>query len=310
MTTVADVINWTREEVLDDTDAQKYLWSDTELIHHLNRCYNELIKAALPQKDQSTVAITQIKLLSNLGLYALDSRIIQVETARLQSDTTFGPLNKTTENRLNGTVSNWRNETGTPREYAPGAASGYLSIYPKFDNTCEYIGSSNISFVSGTKTISQVGGNFSGLVAGDQVVVTGSGVTANNTTLTVVTVGTTSFTVSEAITTALNTSATIRKVRDTLLMSVSRLPTARWTVQDITDETVITEIRDDHIDGLMDGIAKRAFLKPDTYAYYPQKAEYHRGLFEEFKKEVRRDMILLHKPAKSRVPRSGTSIFY
>jgi hypothetical protein len=93
-------------------------------------------------------------------------------------------------------------------------------------------------------------------------------------------------------------------------MSVSRLPTARWTVQDITDETVITEIRDDHIDGLMDGIAKRAFLKPDTYAYYPQKAEYHRGLFEEFKKEVRRDMILLHKPDKSRVPRSGTSIFY
>jgi hypothetical protein len=240
----------------------------------------------------------------------LDSRIIQVETARLQSDTTFGPLNKTTENRLNGTVSNWRNETGTPREYAPGAASGYLSIYPKFDDTWEYVGSSNISFVSGTKTISQVGGNFSGLVAGDQVVVTGSGVTANNTTLTVVTVGTTSFTVSEAITTALNTSATIRKVRDTLLMSVSRLPTARWTTQDITDETPITEIRDDHIDGLMDGIAKRAFLKPDTYAYYPQKAEYHRGLFDEFKKEVRRDMILLHKPDKSRVPRSGTSIFY
>jgi hypothetical protein len=297
-------------EVLDDADPQKYLWSDEELIHLFNRCYNELIKAALPQKDQSTVAITQIKLLSNLGLYALDSRIIQVETARLQSDTTFGPLNKTTENRLNGTVSNWRNETGTPREYAPGAASGYLSIYPKFDDTWEYVGVSNISFVSGTKTISQVGGDFSGLVAGDQVVVTGSGVTANNTTLMVVTVGTTSFTVSESITTALNTSATIRKVRDTLLMSVSRLPTARWTTQDITDETVITEIRDDHIDGLMDGIAKRAFLKPDTYAYYPQKAEYHRGLFEEFKKEVRRDMILLHKPDKSRVPRSGTSIFY
>jgi hypothetical protein len=93
-------------------------------------------------------------------------------------------------------------------------------------------------------------------------------------------------------------------------MSVNRLPTSRFTTADITAATAITEIRDDHIDGLLDGIAKRAFLKPDSYTYYPEKAEYHRGLFEEFKKEVRRDMILLNKPDRTRVPRSGTSIGY
>ena len=307
MTTVAEVISLTRESVLDDTDSQKYLWSNTELIYLLNRAYNELVKPSLI-KDQSTTAITEIKLLSNVGIYTLDSRIIQVNSARLETDT--GSLTRTTEARLDATVSDWRNETGTPIEFAPSSATGYLSVYPKFDDTWEYVGDSDISFVALTGTISQTGGDFSGLVAGDVVSISGSGVTANNTTFTVVTVGTTSFTVSETVTIATDTSATIRKVRDTLLMSVNRLPTARFTITDITDETVITDIRDDHIDGLADGIAKRAFLKPDTYTYYPQKAEYHRGLFEEFKKEVRRDMILLNKPDKSRVPRSGTSIYY
>ena len=308
MTTVADVISLTRESVLDDTDSQKYLWSNTELIYLLNRCYNELIKKALLIKDQSTTGVMEIKLLSNLGIYALDSRVIQVTQARLETDTTATPLTRTTEIRLNQTVSDWRNETGTPREYIPGYSSGYLSVYPKFDDEGEYVGVSNISFVLGTKTISHTGGDFSDLTAGDEVTITGS--INNNSTFTVVTVGTDSFTVSEAVTTETNVSATIRLIRDTLLMTVSRLPTARFTTTDITDATVITDIRDDHIDGLADGIAKRAFLKPDTYTYYPQKAEYHRGLFEEFKKEVRRDMILLNKPDKSRVPRSGTSIYY
>jgi len=309
MTTVADVINWTRESVLDDTDPQKYLWSNTELIHLLNRCYNELVKSALPITDQTTTAITQIKLLSNVGVYALDSRVIQVTNARLSSDTTFGPLNRTTETRLNQTVSDWRNETGTPSEYCPGAYSGYLSVYPKFDDTWEYVGSSDISFVALSKTISQTGGDFSGLVVGDEVYVSDT-VTANNGYRTVVTVGTTSFTVSETIVDGTLTSATIRKVRDTMLMTVGRLGTARFTVADIVAETEITEMRDDHVEGLPDGIGKRAFLKPDTYTYFPQKAEYHRGLFEEFKKVVKRDIILLNKPDKSRVPRSGTSIYY
>lgn len=309
MTTVAEVINWTRKLALQDATIP-YLWEDEELIFCLNRAFNELLKSALLIKDQSTTAVMEIKLLSNLGVYGLDSRVIQVTQARLETDSTATPLTRTTEIRLNQTVSDWRNETGTPREYIPGYSSGYLSIYPKFDNTCEYVGSSNISFVVATKTISQIGGDFSGLVAGDVVNVSGSGVTADNTNFTVVTVGTTSFTVSETVTVATNTSATIRKVRDTLLMTVSRLGTARFVVSDIENDTEITDIREDHADGLIDGIAKRAFLKPNSQTLDPNKAASHKVDFEEFKKEVRRDMILLHKPDKSRVPRSGTSIYY
>ena len=308
MTTVADIINQTREEVLDDTDPQKYLWSDTELIHLFNRCYNELIKQAMLITDQSTTSITQIKVLSNLGIYPIDSRIIQINTVRLEKNPNFSPLNKTTEQRLDNTVTNWRNETGTPREFAPGAASGYLSIYPKYDNVGEILGASDITFVSATKTISQATGDFTQFTVGDSVNI--SGTILNNGYVTVATVSTHSMTVVEALVDESNVSAIIRKVRDTLLMTVNRLPTVRWTTADITNATPITEIREDHCDGFMDGIAKRAFLKPDTYTYYPQKAEYHRGLWEEWKTLCKRDIILLHKPDKSRVPRSGSSIYY
>jgi len=286
-----------------------YLWEDDELIFCLNRAFNELIKIPLI-KDQTTTAIVQVPLLSNLGVYAMDSRILQVASARFSVNTSYGPLNKTTELRLDQTVSNWRNQTGTPREFCPGAYNGYLTIYPKFDEVGEYIGASNISFASGVNVISQSGGDFSILEAGDQVVVTDSGVAANNTTLTVATVGTDSFTVSESITTATNTSAIIRMVRDTLLLSVTRLGTARFVVSDITDGEEIGELRDDQAEGLIDGIAKRAFLKPTTQTLDPNKAESHRQQFELFKKDMRRDLILLNKPERTRVLRSGTSIGY
>jgi len=309
MSTVAEVINWTRKLALQDATLP-YHWEDEELIYCLNRCYNELVKSALLIKDQSTTAVMEIKLLSNLGIYALDSRVIQATQARLETDNTQTPLTRTTEIRLNQTVSDWRNETGTPREYIPSYSSGYLCVYPKFDDEGEYVGVSNISFVSGTKTISQTSGDFSDLTAGGEVTVTGATNSANNSTFTVATVGTDSFTVTGVLTSELTSSATIRLVRDTLLMTVSRLGTARFVVSDIENDTEITDIRDDHADGLVDGIAKRAFLKPNSQTLDPKKAEYHRGLFEEFKKEVRRDMILLNKPDKSRVPRSGTSIYY
>lgn len=306
---VGELINITRKFALQDY-TPPYLWEDDELIFCLNRVFNELLKSALMIKDQSTTAIMEIKLLSNLGVYALDSRVIQVTQARLETDNTATPLTRTTEIRLNQTVSDWRNETGTPREYIPGYSFGYLCVYPKFDDTGEYVGASDISFVSGTKTISQTSGDFSDLTAGDEVTITGATNTGNNSTFTVDTVGTDSFTVTGTLTTEASSSATIRLVRDTLLMTVTRLGTARFVVSDIENDTEITDLRDDQAEGLVDGIAKRAFLKPTSQTLDPNKAEYHRGLFEEFKKQIRRDTILLHKPDKTRVPRSGSSIYY
>lgn len=307
-TTVKDVIDRTRESVLDDTDPQAYLWSNPELVNLLNRAYNDLFVDLLPVKDQTTEAIVEIKLLSNVGVYSLDSRIIQVTHGRLQDDYTFGPLVKDTEKNLNETVSDWRNETGTPRRYIPQYSTGYLSTYPKFDDTNEVVGDSDISFTALTKTISQPGGDLSPYAVGDSIYI--SGTTDNNGYFTVATAGTTSFTVSETVTDESNTSATIRKVEDTLLMTVNRLATARFSTTDITDETAITEIPEDFLDGLPDGIGQYAFMKPDTYTYYPQKADRHKLEFKEFKKYVRRRMILLNKPERTRKIRSGTGLGY
>jgi len=307
---VAEVIDMTRKTVLMDA-VVPYLWGDDELIYMLNRAMNEIFRISAV-KDQTTTAIVQIKLLSNLGVYPLDSRVLKIDNARLSTNSEYGSLVKNTEERLNKENNEWRDDTGTPIEYCPVAYSGYLSIHPKFDDVGEYVGDSDISFVSsgGIYTISQTNGDFSDLTAGDQVVVTGSGVTANNTTLTVVTVGTDSFTVSESITSASGTSATIRLVRDTLLLSVSRFGTAYFVVSDIENETEITDLKDQWAETLVDGIAKRAYLKPHTQTLDSAKAESHRQLFELAKKDIKRDIILLHKPDKSRVPRSGTSIYY
>lgn len=59
MSTVAEVINWTRKLALQDVTLP-YLWEDEELIYCLNRCYNELVKSALLIKDQSTTAIMEL----------------------------------------------------------------------------------------------------------------------------------------------------------------------------------------------------------------------------------------------------------
>ena len=302
---VAELISLTRESVLDDTDKAlgDYGWSDTELIFALNRAYNELHKLPLVT-DQTTTAIVQIKLLSNVGAYVYDPRIIQIKDARLSVNSTYGSLIRTTENYLNKTITDWRSLTGTPQSYCPGSAHGYLSIYPKFDDTGEVTGS--ITFAT-TKVISKIDGDFSAYAVGDSVNVDGT--VKNDGYFTVATAGTTSFTVAEDLVNETH-SATLRKVMDTLLLTVDRLPTSRFTTADIANATPITGIREDHQDGLVDGIAKRAYLKPDSQTFDPRKAEHHRVLFEEFKKEVRRDIILLIKPDKSRRPRSGTSIWY
>lgn len=303
---VSEVINITRKTALMDY-IPPYQWEDDELIFCLNRAFNELIKMPLI-KDQTTTAITRIKLLSNVGAYAYDSRVLQIDNARFLTNVNYGPLNKTTEGRLDKTISNWRNETGIPREYVVDGYSGYITIYPKFDSVGEVVGSSNISFNFVTMTISQTSGDLSAFAVGDEINV--SGTTNNDVYFTVVTAGTTSIVVSGTMTMETNTSATLRKVRDTLLLSVKRLGATRFVVSDIENDTVISELRDDQAEGLIDGIAKRAFLKPHSQTLDPNKAEHHRGLFEEFKKGVKRDLILLNKPDRSRVPRSGSSIYY
>lgn len=304
---VANVISRIRNEILDD-DIEPYLWSNTNLINYLNDTIDELAEENLIIVDQDTPsARTEVKLLSNLTLHSISSSIIHVRFGYLKS-TGYGVV-RTTEDWLNANISDWRTTTGNgPTYFVPSAWNNYLSIYPKYDDTYEYLGSSNISFSSGTNTISQPTGSFSGLKIGDEIYVTST--TYNDGYFTVATVGTISFTVSEALITESNKSAKIRKVMDTLVMTINRLTQTAFTTADITAATDITDIKSIHHSKLFNGMAKRAFLKPDSETYDKGKAEYHRKLFEDDKKKIKRSTILFNKPDKTRSIRSGTGIYY
>jgi hypothetical protein len=304
-----DVGTWVerfRSEILDD-ELEPYLWSDTNIINYLNDTIDECAEENLVITDQSTTSVTTIKLLSNTTLHAISDSIVHIRFGRLES-TGYGVV-KTTEDWLNAEVSDWRDTEGTdPTHFAPSAMKGYLSIYPRYNDTYYFAGSSNISFTAATKTISQATGDFSGLAIGDEVNI--SGTTNNNGYFTVVTVGTTSFTISETVTTESNTSAVIKKVEDKLLLTVNRMPLTPFTVADIAAATDITDLKAIHHAKLFNGVAKRAFLKPDSETYDKGKSEYHRQLFEKDKRRMKITTILGTKPDKTRKARSGTSIWY
>ncbi len=304
---VGTLVTRMRSEILDD-DITPYLWSDTNLINYLNDTIDELVEENLIIVDQDeTSARTRIKLLSNLTIHSIYASVLHVRFAYLLS-TGYGVI-RTTEDWLNANISDWRTTTGSgPTYFAPSAWNNYLSIYPKYDTTYYYLGVSNISFVGGTtKSITQTGGDFSGLAVGDEVNITSTA--SNDGTFTVATAGTT-FTVSETVTTEPNTSAKIRKVEDTLVMTINRMPQTPFGTGDITAATDITDIKSVHHSKLLNGMAKRAFLKPDSETYDKGKAEYHRGLFEVDKKKIKRSQILFNKPDKTRTIRSGTGIGY
>ncbi len=305
---VATLIERVRSEILDD-DIIPYLWSDTNLINYLNDAIDELIEENLIIVDQDeTSARTRIKLLSNLTTHSIYASVLYVRFAYLLS-TGYGVI-RTTEDWLNANISDWRTTTGSgPTYFAPSAWNNYLSIYPKYDTTYEYLGDGDIDFVGGaTKSITQPTGDFSGLAVGDEIYITSTA--SNDGYFTVATAGTTSFTVSETVTGENDTSAKIRKVEDTLVMTINRMPQTPFGTGDIALATDITDIKSVHHSKLFNGMAKRAFLKPDSETYDKGKAEYHRGLFEVDKKKIKRSQILFNKPDKTRTIRSGTGIGY
>jgi len=301
---VGTLISGTRSEILDDTELP-YGWSDSDLISGLNQSLRKMYKACMVKVDQETTAITQIKLLSNLGIYDLDSRVLKIKNARFSVHVTYAPLEIETEAYLDQTITNWRTTTGVPRKCCPSVASGRLSIYPKFDDTYEFTGT--FTFTGSTKTVLQASSNFSGLVVGDEVNV--GGTDDNDGYLTVATVGTTSFTVNEAITNESH-SATIRKVEDILIMTVLRLPITVFTVNDIANATDISDLRFDYHEDLMYGIGELAYLKADSQTFDLAQSKICGSEFARRLKQARIDTILLNKPDRSMKIRSGTGIGY
>jgi len=299
---VKEIADLARSTVLFD-DKKPYRWSNIELVSSLNGTLDEFCRETLVLIDQTTPSVTQIKLLSNLGFYDLDSRIVVVKSARLLGGT-GRPLTKTSEERLDLYIPNWRNVTGTPRTWAPREQSS-LSIYPKYDAVGEVIGSSDISFASATKKITKAGATFTTHFSiGDSINV--SGTNNNNGSFTISALSDTEITVNETLVDEANKSAVLRKVKETLMMVVHRIPLTPFTDHDLeVSSPPSPEIKSIYHEGLLHGIGKRLFLKPDAETLDKRKAEEHRLLFEEVKAKAKIDFLRFTAIADTAGPHPG-----
>lgn len=295
------IIDMTRKSVLDDTVGPQYLWGDDELINYLNIILEELYRETMLIEDRVTVALTQYKLLSDLGIYTTDDRVLNIKEGAylLNPDETSRQrtLKRTSEAFMDQLRKSWREDpqlnTGDlalPRRYIPKCGNGYFYIYPKYPIAGVVTGASNITFTAATKQISITGDDFTTHYAvGDQINI--SGMTSNNGYVTVAAVTALIITTNEALINESLTSAVLRKVCNTLITVVNRLPLLPFTTADLTaNPPVSPEIKSMYHRELMYGIGREAYLKKDTETYNPEESASNGKRFEVLKAKVKKDL--------------------
>lgn len=225
----SDIISLARNEYLGDSKTP-YLWSDTTLLANLNDAEREANERAELIRDKNTLSdaydlpVCSITLVSGQSEYAISQNITRINELILSS--TGEPIAPVTEKYLEVLWPTWRTATGTP--VCCLIEKGKIRFIPEPDAsdtvTLDVIrnplndlkltavtvtGSSNISFVAATKTISMPTGNFilAGLRPGSIVVITGT--TSNNKTVNVEVCNKTTLKVTQSLTDEADKSATL-----------------------------------------------------------------------------------------------------
>lgn len=94
--------------LLDDL-TEPFLWSDAELIGHLNEAQNEAARRARLFVDSSTAEVARLTLTAGEATYALDPRVIRIERARLATEPR--PLRMILTRDLDERLSGWEDST-------------------------------------------------------------------------------------------------------------------------------------------------------------------------------------------------------
>ena len=280
---IKELIDYTRSEILDDV-IWPYNWTDLGLITALNRAYEELAREAWCIIDSETASICRIPLYANQVLHTLSPKVINVFHGAILESNGY-PLFKRTESYMRR-FTNWRATTGTPVLLIMDSSNRKISTYPKFDTNGYYVGS--MTFQRSAGTIMFAGASFDTYVsAGDTVEI--SRTVYNDGVFTVVTAAPTILTVVEDLVNETGpATGEIRLERDAALLRVARLPLVPYTPADLALVTPPTPEMDSQWHyGLANGIAKYAFLKPDSETYDPQQGQRHTGIFEQFKNDVK-----------------------
>lgn len=279
--TVEEILAFARGLLGDQR--QPYLWSQDELLLYYNHSVDDICRRVKHLRDNSTSSVCQINILSGVHSYSNSSKIVEIISAKLSSQ--GSPLTRKSEFWMDSNVWSWRSVVGTPSIIIPEIEKDKFRLYPYFAATYVVEGSTNIGFNSATKTINKSTGGLSIFAVNDKISV--SGTANNNNVFTAVTVSDTAITVSETVVDEAATSAVLRKVMDTLNLSVARLPLTWVTIGQIGSSTPPID-EDFHFD-LIHGIMAKAYLKDGSETYDPNQGAKHQGLFEvligKFKKE-------------------------
>lgn len=275
---------------------QKELWTDEENLASLNSSYKELVKDTRCVVDSSTPALTVYSILTNTFEYSYDYRVVEIKSARLAS---YGvPLTIRDEAYMDEHHYNWRSRTGDPRILIPEYQTKMFRIFPYISGTTDL--TVNATFTAATKIISAGSGLnvFSGVT---QINIDGS--TNNEGNFSVVSVSDTQIEVSGTLVDEGPVSVRIRKVEDTVNLTIARLPLTAFTLA--AKATTSPEIDDTYHEKLVHGIMKDAYLKPDAETLNPTAAGNHLGLFNALKEEIKRDTIKRRHAPRNITPHPG-----
>jgi len=286
-----------------DDKVQELLWSDSELIGCANTVLNEWCRETGCLRDDKTTAICQIPLLANVLTYPMDNRIIQIHNGWLDSG--WAHIDVKDEIWLDRHVYMWRKQGGDQRFILPDYSSGYMKV-ARFPKPERGYFSGAFTFAAASNSITQTGTNFTVLVPGDKIVVSGTvlnGTTAAPSTFTIVTSQLNFVTVIETIADESAAAAAISKIVDNLNISVSRLPLNQLTLANW--DTQSPEIRFDYHPYLIEGILREAYQKQDSQCLDVNKSEEHGKNFQKAKDKAYNEIQRLRQGPTVFIPNPG-----
>lgn len=123
--TLGDLLDLWRKEI--DDVAQPYLWSDDEAIEYADDAQNEACRRGRLLVDSETTAVCNIALVDGTSSYALDSRVIRVNRAKVSGESS--PLAFCMVRDLDERAPGWEDwSESTPTILVPDWQSGKIRL--------------------------------------------------------------------------------------------------------------------------------------------------------------------------------------
>ena len=122
--TLGELIVLVRDE-LDDAKAP-YLWSDQELVEFAADAENEAARRARLLTDSTTPAICTINVVANVAEYSLDSRVLFIKRATLDSE----KIHRASYRDLDEHLTKWAVDTGVVTHFITDLNTDKIRLYP------------------------------------------------------------------------------------------------------------------------------------------------------------------------------------